>query len=215
MKKQKRFIKRSIAIFLAAMLIMSTFIGLLSIKGFATSVTEDNSLSTEETTETIEFMEPITDNLSSVIPEETLPENNTEPSTNTQTSVPTKDKYKITFSLYEAKKSKEITIVLLAADNKTEHEIVLTKKDEYFKTVELPLGTYSVKEVKSNDKFVKITLDINSFNVEANDLQNYSITVVEKEVNFFLKFLARNWVYLILLGILMFVYMRIKKKKNF
>lgn len=218
MLNKKNKIKRIISIVLVGLVVMSTFAGALAVKGFAVNdeTTTSSELTESETTEeestnNSEMVEPIKDDVPIEIPTEipVSPQPIEEPS-----NLPAKkDKYKITFALYNVKSVEEVTMTLVRADNKEEYEVVFNKKSDFLTSTELPVGEYTVKDIKTDDKFVKVSFDIEKFQVKENDMQNYGIAASEKETNFFLKLLANNWLYIVLLAGLFVLLHKYQKKK--
>lgn len=203
--------KRIIAGILTALIVLSSFC--IAIPAFAEEITSEIS-QTENTerseTESENFVEPVSEPID--VPVETLPETTTEE--NTTKSVPQKEKYKIMFSLFGVKNLKKITVKVVSAESKKEYELVFPKNDDFFLTTELPVGEYRIKEIKTDDKFIKVSFDINGFSVKENDMQSYSINVTQTETNTFLKFLYRNWLYLVMLAVLLIVFFRIRKRNT-
>lgn len=201
--------KRIIAGILTTLIVLSSFC--IAIPAFAEEITSE--ISQTENTERLEtefenFVEPVSEPID--VPVETLPETTTEE--NTTKSVPQKEKYKIMFSLFGVKNLKKITVKVVSAESKKEYELVFSKNDDFFLTTELPVGEYRIKEIKTDDKFIKVSFDINGFSVKENDMQSYSINVTQTETNTFLKLLYRNWLYLVMLAVLLIVFFRIRKR---
>lgn len=203
--------KRIIAGILTALIVLSSFC--IAIPAFAEEITSE-IFQTENTerseTESENFVEPVSEPID--VPVETLPETTTEE--NTTKSVPQKEKYKIMFSLFGVKNLKKITVKVVSAESEKEYELVFSKNDDFFLTTELPVGEYRIKEIKTDDKFIKVSFDINGFSVKENDMQSYSINVTQTETNTFLKFLYRNWLYLVMLAVLLIVFFRIRKRNT-
>lgn len=226
MMNRKNKIKRIVSVILVGLVVMSTFAGALAIKGFAvndetasnaddeiTAISElaENEMTEEEPTDSPDVVEPIKDDIPIEIPTETL---TSQQSIEESPNLPAKkDKYKITFALYNVKSAKEVTMTLVRADNKEEYEIVFNEKSNFLTSAELPVGEYTVKNIKTNDKFIKVSFDIEKFQVKENDMQNYGIAASEKETNFFLKLLANNWFYLVLLAGLFLLLHKYQKNK--
>lgn len=203
--------KRIIAGILTTLIVLSSFC--IAIPAFAEEITSE--ISQTENTERLEtefenFVEPVSEPID--VPVETLPETTTEE--NTTKSVPQKEKYKIMFSLFGVKNLKKITVKVVSAESKKEYELVFSKNDDFFLTTELPVGKYRIKEIKTDDKFIKVSFDINGFSVKENDMQSYSINVTQTETNTFLKLLYRNWLYLAMLAVLLIVFFRIRKRNT-
>lgn len=201
--------KRIIAGILTTLIVLSSFC--IAIPAFAEEITSE--ISQTENTERLEtefenFVEPVSEPID--VPVETLPETTTEE--NTTKSVPQKEKYKIMFSLFGVKNLKKITVKVVSAESEKEYELVFSKNDDFFLTTELPVGEYRIKEIKTDDKFIKVSFDINGFSVKENDMQSYSINVTQTETNTFLKLLYRNWLYLVMLAVLLIVFFRIRKR---
>lgn len=203
--------KRIIAGILTTLIVLSSFC--IAIPAFAEEITSE--ISQTENTERLEtefenFVEPVSEPID--VPVETLPETTTEE--NTTKSVPQKEKYKIMFSLFGVKNLKKITVKVISAESEKEYELVFSKNDDFFLTTELPVGEYRIKEIKTDDKFIKVSFDINGFSVKENDMQSYSINVTQTETNTFLKLLYRNWLYLVMLAVLLIVFFRIRKRNT-
>ncbi len=203
--------KRIIAGILTTLIVLSSFC--IAIPAFAEEITSE--ISQTENTERLEtefenFVEPVSEPID--VPVETLPETTTEE--NTTKSVPQKEKYKIMFSLFGVKNLKKITVKVVSAESEKEYELVFSKNDDFFLTTELPVGEYRIKEIKTDDKFIKVSFDINGFSVKENDMQSYSINVTQTETNTFLKLLYRNWLYLVMLAVLLIVFFRIRKRNT-
>lgn len=203
--------KRIIAGILTTLIVLSSFC--IAIPAFAEEITSE--ISQTENTERLEtefenFVEPVSEPID--VPVETLPETTTEE--NTTKSVPQKEKYKIMFSLFGVKNLKKITVKVVSAESEKEYELVFSKNDDFFLTTELPVGEYRIKEIKTDDKFIKVSFDINGFSVKENDMQSYSINVTQTETNNFLKLLYRNWLYLVMLAVLLIVFFRIRKRNT-
>ena len=203
--------KRIIAGILTTLIVLSYFC--IAIPAFAEEITSE--ISQTENTERLEtefenFVEPVSEPID--VPVETLPETTTEE--NTTKSVPQKEKYKIMFSLFGVKNLKKITVKVVSAESEKEYELVFSKNDDFFLTTELPVGEYRIKEIKTDDKFIKVSFDINGFSVKENDMQSYSINVTQTETNTFLKLLYRNWLYLVMLAVLLIVFFRIRKRNT-
>lgn len=201
--------RRIFAGILTALMILPSFC--ITIPAFAEEITSEIS-QTENTerseTESENFVEPIpalTD-----IPTETLPETTAKEATTK--IVPQKEKYKIMFSLFGVKNLKKITVKVVSAESEKEYELVFSKNDDFFLTTELPVGEYRIKEIKTDDKFIKASFDMDGFSVKENDMQSYSINVTQTETNAFLKLLYRNWLYLVMLVALLIIFFRIRKK---
>lgn len=120
--------------------------------------------------------------------------------------------YSISFSLYNLEKAGAVTVTLVNDANNKEYKIKFNKSDDYFVTMKLPIGSYTVKEVKTNSRFVKVSIDTQKFEVKANDLQNYRISCTEKQTNGFLRFLLRNWFLLTALVVLLIAYGIVRKR---
>ena len=120
--------------------------------------------------------------------------------------------YSISFSLYNLEKAGTVTITLVNDANNKEYKIKFNKSDDYFVTMKLPIGSYTVKEVKTDSRFVKVSIDTQKFEVKANDLQNYRISCTEKQTNGFLRFLLRNWFLLTALVVLLIAYGIVRKR---
>ena len=203
--------KRIIAGILTTLIVLSSFC--IAIPAFAEEITSE--ISQTENTERLEtefenFVEQVSEPID--VPVETLPETTTEE--NTTKSVPQKEKYKIMFSLFGVKNLKKITVKVVSAESEKEYELVFSKNDDFFLTTELPVGEYRIKEIKTDDKFIKVSFDINGFSVKENDMQSYSINVTQTETNTFLKLLYRNWLYLVMLAVLLIVFFRIRKRNT-
>lgn len=201
--------RRIFAGILTALMVLPSFC--ITIPAFAEEITSEISQTenTERTeTESDNFVEPVPDLTD--IPTETLPE--TTAKEETTKIVPQKEKYKIMFSLFGVKNLKKITVKVVSAESKKEYELVFSKNDDFFLTTELPVGEYRIKEIKTDDKFIKASFDMDGFSVKENDMQSYSINVTQTETNAFLKLLYRNWLYLVMLAALLIVFFRIRKK---
>lgn len=201
--------RRIFAGILTALMVLPFFC--ITIPAFAEEITSEIS-QTENTerseTESENFVEPVPDLTD--IPTETLPETTAKEATTK--IVPQKEKYKIMFSLFGVKNLKKITVKVVSAESKKEYELVFSKNDDFFLTTELPVGEYRIKEIKTDDKFIKASFDMDGFSVKENDMQSYSINVTQTETNTFLKLLYRNWLYLVMLAALLIVFFRIRKK---
>lgn len=201
--------RRIFAGILTALMVLPSFC--ITIPAFAEEITSEIS-QTENTerseTESENFVEPVPDLTD--IPPETLPETTAKEATTK--IVPQKEKYKIMFSLFGVKDLKKITVKVVSAESEKEYELVFSKNDDFFLTTELPVGEYRIKEIKTDDKFVKASFDMDGFSVKENDMQSYSINVTQTETNAFLKLLYRNWLYLVMLAALLIVFFRIRKK---
>lgn len=201
--------RRIFAGILTALMVLPSFC--ITIPAFAEEITSEIS-QTENTerseTESENFVEPVPDLTD--IPTETLPETTAKEATTK--IVPQKEKYKIMFSLFGVKNLKKITVKVVSAESKKEYELVFSKNDDFFLTTELPVGEYRIKEIKTDDKFIKASFDMDGFSVKENDMQSYSINVTQTETNAFLKLLYRNWLYLVMLAALLIVFFRIRKK---
>ena len=200
--------RRIFAGILTALMVLPSFC--ITIPAFAEEITSEIS-QTENTerseTESENFVEPVPDLTD--IPTETLPETTAKEAT---TIVPQKEKYKIMFSLFGVKNLKKITVKVVSAESEKEYELVFSKNDDFFLTTELPVGEYRIKEIKTDDKFIKASFDMDGFSVKENDMQSYSINVTQTETNAFLKLLYRNWLYLVMLAALLIIFFRIRKK---
>lgn len=201
--------RRIFAGILTVLMVLPSFC--ITIPAFAEEITSEIS-QTENTerseTESENFVEPVPDLTD--IPPETLPETTAKEATTK--IVPQKEKYKIMFSLFGVKDLKKITVKVVSAESEKEYELVFSKNDDFFLTTELPVGEYRIKEIKTDDKFVKASFDMDGFSVKENDMQSYSINVTQTETNAFLKLLYRNWLYLVMLAALLIVFFRIRKK---
>lgn len=197
--------RRIFAGILTALMVLPSFC--ITIPAFAEEITSEIS-QTENTerseTESDNFVEPIPA-LTDIPPETTAKEATTK-------IVPQKEKYKIMFSLFGVKDLKKITVKVVSTETEKEYELVFSKNDDFFLTTELPVGEYRIKEIKTDDKFIKASFDMDGFSVKENDMQSYSINVTQTETNTFLKLLYRNWLYLVMLAALLIVFFRIRKK---
>lgn len=221
---KKNKISKFVSVVLACLVLMSTFTGLLAINGFAVNEAENEvtatslQLAEDETTEdkageNVETVEPVNDGVPIeistepvTIDDETIDLDNPEADFG-------KNNYKITFALYNIKSAKEVTMTLVQAEDMEEYKVVFEKETDFLTSTVLPIGKYSVKEIETDDKFVKVSFNIDEFEVKKNDMQNYSITATEKETNFFLKLLANNWLYIVLLAGLFILLHKYQKKK--
>lgn len=201
--------RRIFAGILTALMVLPSFC--ITIPAFAEEITSEIS-QTENTerseTESENFVEPIP--ALTAIPPETLPETTAKEATTK--IVPQKEKYKIMFSLFGVKDLKKITVKVVSTETEKEYELVFSKNDDFFLTTELPVGEYRIKEIKTDDKFIKVSFDIDGFSAKENDMQSYSINVTQTETNAFLKLLYRNWLYLVMLAALLIIFFRIRKK---
>lgn len=201
--------RRIFAGILTALMVLPSFC--ITIPAFAEEITSEISqteIIEQSETESENFVEPVPDLTD--IPTETLPETTAKEATTK--IVPQKEKYKIMFSLFGVKDLKKITVKVISTETEKEYELVFSKNDDFFLTTELPVGEYRIKEIKTDDKFVKASFDMDGFSVKENDMQSYSINVTQTETNAFLKLLYRNWLYLVMLAALLIVFFRIRKK---
>lgn len=231
---KRKLIARVIAIGMAAIMLISTFSIMFSLKGSAKSseieVTSGVAFTNEEiltdpentTVKNPDITELETEE-NATVPETTEPESaeaTTKPEKETLVTPPAekKDKYTASFALYNVTEADKVTIILERFDNVTkkyiETELQFTKKNNYFVSLELPVGTYTVKEIKTKERFVDITIDYEQFEIKENDMQNFSITATEDEANWFVQFLGRNWIFLVILVGLCIALLVIQKRKE-
>lgn len=171
-------------------------------------VTEDIQSPSEHATEVIAVEGVLEPPIEITPPETETDVAMTVPSTAANTS----GEYSISFSLYNLEKAGVVTITLVNDANNKEYKIKFDKSDDYFVTMKLPVGSYTVKEVETNSRFVKVSIDTQKFEVKANDLQNYRISCTEKQTNGFLRFLLRNWFLLLALIGLLIAYGVVRKR---
>lgn len=257
MKKKKRtdkrkLISRVIAIGMAAIMLISTFSIMFSMRSYAApasaksdtefgdfvledyylapgaSASVDGEVLTnpEDTTAREPAVTESETAEKTTVPETTEPETTEPPETTTKSEKETlvtppaekKDKYTASFALYNVTEADKVTIVLEYFDNVAkkyvETELQFTKKNNYFISLELPVGTYTVKEIKTKERFVDITIDYEQFEIKENDMQNFSITATEDEANWFVQFLGRNWIFIIILIGLCIALLVIQKRKE-